>query len=319
MKVRINLLSLWWSVFYIFLAIYPCFSHSLDDQDPEESLYASIESAPLNRNEKQLSDLLLSTHYKHITNINNYFVSEKLDGVQGVWTGKQLMTRRGNLIVTPDWFIADFPNYPLIGELWLGRQRFEAISSLVRLKKLNEESNERWKQVKFMVFELPEHKGSFKQRYRFLTENIPEQSLYIKVVSQSRVTSIAQLDNELNRVISLGGEGLMLHKQEAFYPSVGSQDIVKLKPYYDDEAYVVGYKPGKGKFAGMMGALIVETQAGVRFSLGSGFTLAQRQSPPAVNSVVTFKFFGLTKKGTPRFASFLRVRFPPSSAGNIAN
>ncbi|MFQ3264555.1 MAG: DNA ligase-1, partial [Colwellia sp.] len=42
-------------------------------------------------------DIQHGVTYKKIANINQYYVSEKLDGVRGYWDGKQLITRQGNL------------------------------------------------------------------------------------------------------------------------------------------------------------------------------------------------------------------------------
>jgi DNA ligase len=81
-----------------------------------------------------------------------------------------------------------------------------------------------------------------------------------------------------------------------------------VKPYDDAEATVITHLPGKGKFAGKLGSLRVRTSEGREFSLGSGFTDAQRESPPAIGTVVTYRFRGLTAKGLPRFPAFLRVR-----------
>lgn len=82
----------------------------------------------------------------------------------------------------------------------------------------------------------------------------------------------------------------------------------KLKPVPDEEAKVVGHMDGKGKHAGRMGALLLETPEGKRFALGTGFTDAQRESPPALGSFVTYRYRDRTASGLPKFASFLRVR-----------
>ena len=50
------------------------------------------------------------------------------------------------------------------------------------------------------------------------------------------------------------------------------------------------------------------------FKVGSGFSDKERQSPPGIGSLVTYKYFGLTSKGTPRFASFMRIRDGDHSA-----
>ena len=100
----------------------------------------------------------------------------------------------------------------------------------------------------------------------------------------------------------------MLHLASAPYQT-GRQDVLlKLKPVLDAEAKVIGYRPGKGKFTGMLGSLELETDTGIRFHLGVGFKNADRLKPPPVGSRVTFTYQGLTKNGVPRFASFFRVR-----------
>ena len=92
-------------------------------------------------------------------------------------------------------------------------------------------------------------------------------------------------------------------------PRTGRSDaLLKFKPFDDAEARVVGYRPGKGKYAGMVGALLVEDARGRRFALGSGLRDADRARPPRIGSHVTFRYNGLTARGMPRFARYLRVR-----------
>ncbi len=50
----------------------------------------------------------------------------------------------------------------------------------------------------------------------------------------------------------------MLHLASAPYLTGRSDALLKLKPYLDAEAVVVGYQPGRGKLAGQVGALEVE-------------------------------------------------------------
>jgi DNA ligase-1 len=82
---------------------------------------------------------------------------------------------------------------------------------------------------------------------------------------------------------------------------------MKLKPELDTEAVVVSHHPGQGRYTGQLGALEVRAPDGRQFLIGSGFSDAQRREPPAVGSVVTYRYRDLTSTGLPRFASFLRV------------
>lgn len=252
--------------------------------------------------------LQLANVYEPGIDVAQYWVSEKLDGVRGYWDGKQLMTRRGHLIVAPEWFTEVLPEYPLDGELWIGREQFEAVSGIVR-RKQPEHSD--WLAVRYMLFDLPGHSGAFTERIEALNSLVGQVGKsWVRMIPQYRVNTETALLNELDRVVFAGGEGLMLHHQDAVYQSGRTNALLKLKPWQDAEARVIGHLPGKGKYQGKLGALLVETADGIQFRLGTGFSDAQRANPPELGEWVTYKFTGLTRYGKPRFASFLRVYQP---------
>lgn len=237
--------------------------------------------------------------------ISEYLVSEKFDGVRGFWSGSAMYSRSGRPINLPTWFTDGFPDEPLDGELWIGHGRFDEISALVRQSDPDESD---WRKVKFMVFDVPQLALPFAMRYGYAQEQFADISPYLVVIVQLQFTNALALDDHLGQVIKEGGEGLMLHRKSALYHQGRNHDLVKLKRYEDAEAEVVGYHQGKGKYLGMLGALEVETPSGIRFKLGSGLSDAERQNPPPLGTVVTYKFYGLTSNGVPRFASFMRVR-----------
>ncbi len=235
-----------------------------------------------------------------------YLVSEKFDGVRALWDGKTLRFRSGQTIAAPPWFLAKLPTQPLDGELWLGRGRFEELSGFVR--KLHPEDAE-WRQIHYMIFELPDAPGPFIARAQRIQEIVAATEWpQLVAVPQFRVKDRQELKSRLDEVVRAGGEGLMLHLAEAPYLTGRSDVLLKLKLLSDTEAVVVGHIPGKGKYKGMLGALRVQTPNGKQFVIGTGFTDAVRKQPPAVGTVVTYTYRGLTKNGLPRFASFLRVR-----------
>ncbi|MDR8524175.1 DNA ligase [Shewanella fidelis] len=248
---------------------------------------------------------LASTLSEPISQLSDYLISEKLDGVRGYWDGKTLYSRSGRKIAAPAWFTAGFPDYALDGELWITRGAFEQVSAIVRKSSATDKE---WQSIRFMVFDLPDEKVAFELRYQKAVNELSDISPYLQVLEQYSLRDQKQLDSHLQVVIAEGGEGLMLHKKSALYQVGRSQDIVKLKPFYDAEATVIAHKVGKGKYSGMLGALVVENKQGKIFKLGSGFTDAERLNPPRIGSLVTYKYYGVTQKGTPRFASFLRVR-----------
>lgn len=251
-------------------------------------------------------DLLLAQDYQDSIEVQHYWVSEKLDGVRAFWDGKQFISRGGNVIAAPAWFVADFPAQPLDGELWFARNRFaEILSTVSKQQPIDHE----WQQMRYYIFELPDTAGTFTERVNAMQLLIRKQnSPYLNAVLQFRLADNAALFAKLHKLEQLGAEGLMLHHQDALYKTGRSSDLLKLKSYQDTEAEVIGYRPGKGKYLGKVGALIVKTPEGKEFAIGSGLTDELREKPPAIGAVVTYRYNGLTQNGIPRFARFLRQR-----------
>jgi DNA ligase-1 len=236
----------------------------------------------------------------------DYWVSEKYDGVRGYWDGQQLWTRGGERIAAPAWFTAALPALPMDGELWAGRGRFANAVSTVRSEKAGDAA---WREIRFMVFDLPASPGDFTTRLAALRKLLPiTEAPWIVAVPQLRATTDEDLQALLDKTVRMGGEGLMLHRGGSLYRAERSTDLVKVKPFEDADARVVAHVPGRGKHAARMGALWVETADGKRFKLGSGFSDAEREKPPAIGSWVSYRYNGTNPSGLPRFARFLRER-----------
>lgn len=248
----------------------------------------------------------LAQTYQEGVDVSAYWVSEKLDGVRAYWDGHKFVSRNGNLFNAPPWFVASLPAVPLDGELWMGRGTFEKLSGVVRRRTPDHAA---WRQVRFMVFDLPAHTADFNGRLRRLKEIFATlDSPYVSLVAQHKLVSHEALMTLLDEITRQGGEGLMLRRADSRYHAGRSSDLLKLKRFEDAEATVVGHLPGKGKFDGMLGALMLEMPDGRRFRLGTGFTDAERRNPPPLGATVTYKHHGKTGTGLPRFASFLRIR-----------
>lgn len=250
--------------------------------------------------------LLLARVYQSGLPLADYWVSEKYDGVRGYWDGQRLRTRGGEAITPPAWFTAGWPATSLDGELWAGRGRFAQAQSTVRQQQAGDAA---WRQMRFMVFDLPAHPGSFDERLPALQAAVAAiAQTWVQAAPQRRVASHEALLALLERTVRAGGEGLMLHRGASHYQAGRSDDLIKLKTHEDTEARVVAHLPGKGKHAGRLGALLVEMPSGQRFRLGAGLSDADRDHPPPVGSWVTYRFRGIHPGGLPRFASFVRVR-----------
>ena len=250
--------------------------------------------------------LILAKIYDESINIEHYLVSEKLDGVRAYWNGKHLISRQGNIFHAPDWFIEKFPNQPLDGELWIKRNSFEQALSAVRK---HIPIDKEWQEVSYMLFELPDSTGNFSERVNAMESLVDSLNIpHLKVIKQYHLHNHKALMIKLDEITAQGGEGLMLHRANALYHSGRSDDLLKVKKHQDAEARVLQHLEGKGKFKGMLGALVVEDNKGLQFKIGTGFSHLQRENPPAIGALITYKYFGRTKNGLPRFASFMRIR-----------
>ena len=237
-----------------------------------------------------------------------YWVSEKLDGVRALWDGRVLRFRSGQPIAAPQWFLDGLPRAALDGELWIGRRSFEQLSGVVRKQQAVDDE---WRQVRYMVFEMPEAPGSFTARSAGCRGGRGGGRRGGGGGLLCRAAHAAGGRRRFERVVAAGGEGLMLHRADAQWVAGRSDVLLKLTPWLDAEARVVAHRPGKGRLRGMLGALEVEMPDGRRFRIGSGFSDAQRRAPPAIGTTVTYRYRELTAKGLPRFPRYLRLRELP--------
>jgi len=251
-------------------------------------------------------ELALAGVYEEGVALNDYWVSEKLDGVRAYWDGERFWSRGGNEYRAPDWFTEGFPDVPMDGELWMGRGRFSELSGAVRRLEPVDPS---WRQIRFMVFDLPALDQPFSERIaamEALVQSSP--SPFLVMVVQRKATDHERLMSALDKVVSEGGEGLMLRRGGSHHSTGRSDDLLKVKRYDDAEAVVVAHLAGSGKYEGMLGSVRVRRDDGRQFRIGTGFSDKQRESPPPIGATITYKYYGFTSTGLPRFASFLRVR-----------
>lgn len=249
--------------------------------------------------------VVLASNYSDEIDLEQYWQSEKLDGIRAVWDGSTLRTRRGNPIAAPTWFTQSLPNFPLEGELWAGRGNFHIVQQTV-LDQLPKQVA--WSLIRYMLFDIPYSDQSYLKRYdalKSLVNTLNEE--HIQLIEHTPIENQATLFDNLERIAALKGEGIMLRSIHHAYHAGRSQDLIKLKKLQDGEAVVVGYKSGKGKFSNMMGALLVELPNGQQFYIGNGFSDEQRNFPPPLGSLITYQFNGYTHNGVPKFARFLRA------------
>ncbi|KAF9182784.1 hypothetical protein BGZ51_004438 [Haplosporangium sp. Z 767] len=254
-----------------------------------------------------------------------YWMAEKLDGVRAYFDGTHFYSRAGNKFFAPPFFSEHLPkDQPLDGELWLGRGRFQQCISIVKNQKA--ERADEWKEMTYLVFDAPKLNMVYEKRLEYIKSIMPTFGSdkiissssssatrnkippYARSVPVQKCLSKTHLMRELSHVQDHGGEGIMLRAPRSRYEFKRSRTLLKVKTFFDEEAIVVASVKGSGKNSHRMGHLEVKTPDGRIFSVGSGFTDAQRDKPPKNGTVITYKFQELSNRLTPRFPTFVGER-----------
>jgi DNA ligase-1 len=237
-----------------------------------------------------------------------YWMAEKLDGVRAEWDGLgSYMSKADKMYHVPFELRDDrMPNFPLSGEWWLGRGRFQETVSIVRNQRMDMDE---WGQLKFMVFELPTIEGYiFEERQNLLHERTQAYPDFLKIIPWFECQSPYHFDEFYDNILDEGGEGVVLSAPESLYEFKRSSNQWKRTPTFMDEAVVTGHTEGTGKHEGKCGALLVIHKDGRTFKVGTGLSDVERADPPPYGSVITYSYKGLTNAGKPRHPAYLTVR-----------
>lgn len=207
--------------------------------------------------------------------------SLKLDGLRNIITKETPYTRNGHIILGLKHITDQLRGWPALdGELTIPGAHFQYSSGKVR-------SHAACPQVWLNVFDLPEHEGTFEERLEAM-QALPWDSVnQITLVKHVLMTSLAQVQRNMDKAISSGYEGLVLKTPNHLYQTKRSKDWMKIKLVESEDLPVVGTFEGEGKYVGMIGGLKVLRPNGVIVGVGSGLSDAQRKQDPS-------DFIGLT-------------------------
>jgi DNA ligase-1 len=249
--------------------------------------------------------ILLAHPWDNVADLTGWWMSEKLDGVRAYWDGARFVSRLGNEYHAPDWFIASLPRVPLDGELWAGRKKFQRAVSIAR----RQDRSDAWRELTYVVFDAPAVDAPFEQRLELVQQQLEaHRSAHARWHPHERCTGTDHLRAELARVEALGGEGLMMRQPGSRYEVGRSWTLRKVKTFHDAEARVIAHVRGAGRHDGRLGSLQCEMPDGTVFHVGTGLSDAERNAPPPVGSVVTYRYQELSDDGVPRFPSYVGVR-----------
>lgn len=268
-----------------------------------------------------------------------WYISEKYDGIRAIWDGEKFISR-GQKVFTyvPDYFKQLMPpGVALDGEIWVSRNNFKDASRLSNLKvgssKTQKEIDKLWKNVKYMVYDIPDSNQPFEIRMKLLEQIISNREIVwkdimekkgecpIRFTKQTLIKSMEQLVNTYKTLTAEGAEGVMLRAPNSPYETKRSKYLLKYKIKDDAEAIVTGYTMGTGKYTGLMGSLdcdliINKKSSGIKFNIGTGFTDKDRteyNNPKStsyipIGSIVSFSYMELSPDSVPRHPVYRGIR-----------
>ncbi len=232
----------------------------------------------------QLKPMLATTYDGR--DIHGWLISEKFDGVWARWDGGCFTSRNGKVFNAPAHMLAGMPNYPLDGELTMGRGMFSETVSAVRSKASD------WPGMTFMVFDAVVKGMCAEHRQRLLSKlRLPLQA---RMADQWPVSSHKEVHKILNKLVSEGAEGVVLRDPAANYTHGHSSSLMKLVLAHTAEAKVCGIN-GPNSIA-------LATTDGIGFNLA-----LNGNSCPQIGATVTYEYRKVTKAGKP-IGTYVGVR-----------
>lgn len=281
--------------------------------------------------------MLANKYFDHQNAVDGkvFAITEKFDGIRCIAMLRKgsrpvLYTRQGQVIeglVDIESELQDlinehsFNTFMLDGELLIdNRDRFESKEQYKQTTKIVRKDGEKHG-ITYHVFDCIRNNNSqmpYSSRRAIL-------SYYISSTVQQHISlvPVAYEGNDQNEIIyhlnkqrSLGHEGVMINILDAPYEYKRTNNLLKCKVMQDADLEIIGFQEGNGKFAGTLGALIVEYK-GNEVGVGSGLSQADREEiwskqKKYMGRVATIQYFEETKdaNGKPsiRFPVFKEIR-----------
>jgi len=252
---------------------------------------------------------LPNTKRKDFKDIKDWIIEEKIDGIRVRWHNNTFMTRSQKVLPVHPQIIEfakqQFGNLELDGEFSCGRGRFQNTISTVR----NSHSTLfQWLSVKYYIFDVVDFTRTCAERKALIQDLELPYINFCPLPILGYVNTIDDISTHLERVLALGGEGVILRNPDSLYVYSRTNNLLKVKNKKSNEATIIGYTEGQGKHSKIIGALICLTPEGKEFKIGTGLSDEDRANPPKIGTKITYEYMELTDAGLPRHPSYICVR-----------
>lgn len=262
---------------------------------------------------------MLADSFKNNSKVDNTWVSQpKLDGlrctVMKTDSLKMLSRERRDILsckhIANELEKIDFDFY-IDGELYNHslKDNFNKLVSLVKKQKdiTEEEYKEISETVQYHVYDAyfpNEPDLPFTERYERLS--VLKDVKFIHIVPILNISSVKDIESNLENYLSLGYEGQMLRKKSSKYKVAGrSKDLLKHKVFIDEEFEIVDIESGLGQWDGAAKKVKVLVDGEI---VGCGIdgdkeylTEVLNNKSVYIGKLATVKYFGRTPDNSLRF------------------
>ena len=252
------------------------------------------------------------------------YVEPKLDGLRVTVVDGVARTRNGNEVSATSAMIDELGSYLssrgsglkdwVIDGEFIGSGTFEDTISKARA------SGDEDRGLVYNVFDMvhrdewtAQDTRPFSDRRRDVMRHIQAGQL-VQPVESVRVQDITpvQLKEFCDKWMADGYEGAM-YKSDEPYRFKRSSAILKIKKWETEDTKLVGFEEGKGKYEGLLGAIVVQLDDGTKVNVGTGFTDGQREAiwdnrQKLLGKTAEIQYQNKTSKGSLRFPVFVRFR-----------
>lgn len=200
-----------------------------------------------------------------------YIASPKFDGIRATFIDGKFYTRSGKLIVGIHHLedkLKDI-NLPFDGELLIPGKPFQISAGQIR--SLNPSPN-----AHFYPFDIPIKSAPFTERLEVLN-SFKNKFSDIHIVDHFYVNSKKEIMSVYQKQLEAGLEGLVLKDPNHYYVQKRSSKWMKLKNISSVDVPIIDFIEGEGKYASMLGALVVQLDNGEYTDVGTGFSDNERK------------------------------------------
>lgn len=233
----------------------------------------------------------------------------------------------------------------LDGELYIHGKLLQEISSIVSLKTTEEDLKKlkgkklekeketlrlRREELKYNIFTIITGEDMvYEDRRRLLVRAAKKAEKYlgrklqrVQIVPDHFADSMEEVEEILDLYVGKGYEGVMIYKvgeslpaskvKESYYKSGRSWNLIKYKPFFDEEMEIIEVKSGKGKAAELAGTRVVDSEGIIHeVNIASNDAIRKKilENPDSIiGKMATVKHYGKTDAGKLRHASVICIR-----------